>query len=35
MADAAEVSTERMRAWACGLRRMAMWSIPGREMSSR
>ena len=29
------MSTERMLAWAYGLRRMAMWVIPGRWMSSR
>ena len=32
---AAEVSIERMLAWAYGLRRMAMWTIPCRTMSSR
>jgi hypothetical protein len=33
-ASAAEVSIELMRAWATGLRRIDMWSMPGRLMSS-
>ncbi|CAB4850595.1 unannotated protein [freshwater metagenome] len=33
-ASAAEVSIETMRAWAYGLRRMALWSMPGRLTSS-
>ena len=35
IAFAAEMSTERMLAWAYGLRRMAMWVIPVSVMSSR
>jgi hypothetical protein len=34
-ASAALVSTERIRAWAYGLRRTAPCSIPGSAMSSR
>ena len=32
---AAEVSTDRMLAWAYGLRRIARWVMPGIWMSSR
>ena len=32
---AAAVSIERMFAWAYGLRRMAMWTMPGSLTSSR
>ena len=35
IALAADVSIERMLAWAYGLRRMAMWAMPGSLMSSR
>ena len=34
MRRAALASTLRMRACACGLRRMAMWSMPGRFTSA-
>jgi len=34
-AEAADVSTPVMRACACGLRTIAMCSMPGRTMSSR
>ena len=32
--SAAEVSIETILAWAYGLRRIALWSMPGRLMSS-
>ena len=35
IAFAADVSIERMLAWAYGLRRMAMWAIDWSLMSSR
>ena len=35
IASAAEASIERIRAWATGERTIAMWSMPGRTMSSR
>src|SRR6185369_14592771 len=34
MAQALVVSTDTMRAWAWGLRRISMWSIPGSLKSS-
>ena len=34
-AAAFEVSIETILAWACGLRTIAAWSIPGSLMSSR
>ncbi len=34
MAQALDVSIERIRACATGERRISMWSIPGRVMSS-
>ena len=34
MSQALLASIERMRAWASGLRRISMWSMPGSTMSS-
>ncbi len=32
--SASDVSTERMRAWSCGLRTILRWSVPGKLRSA-